>query len=193
MSSSIVGVSFTNEELGSIRSVIKGKTDNHEIWKLDYRIKEYQKSVKLCDETKNHPVRIKLEALIETALAIALLAGGSIGCWAMATAGLPIGAVLLGIGTFVASNLLGSYYDYRWQVGVNDLYCMMGDAGGMAVIVIPVVGPFIPVWKVLRDRFETTKSEKMDDMNRSLERCKGSIVHYSSTEDRAFVSSLLEG
>ena len=173
------GISFTNEELGLIRSVIKGKTGDHEIWKVDYRIKEYQKSVKLCDEAKNHPVRIKLEALLETALAIALWAGVAVGCWALATAGLSSAAGFLVMGTMIPAGLLSAYYIHRWQSGADWIY----NGEGYAVALLSFMGPFIPLCKVLSNSFEATKTEKMDDMNRSLERCKGSIVHYSSTGD----------
>ena len=176
MSSSITDVSFSTDELRLIRDVIKRKTGDHEIWKLDYRIKEYQKSDKLCEEAKNHPKRMKFEALMETALTVVLLAGVVIGCWAMGTAGLSGGAALLGIGILlVAGNLLGAYYDHRWQCAVWEHGAQMNEASGSVISVMPLLAPIIPLWKVLRNRFEITKNERLDDMNRSLERCKGSI------------------
>ena len=90
-------IPFTRAELGVMTDVSEGKTNFPDIWKLSDGLKTYQKSINLCNEAQNHPVRMKLEALLETALAITLLIGGAMGYWVTATAGLPGGAILLGL------------------------------------------------------------------------------------------------
>jgi hypothetical protein len=139
---------------------------------LKGKVEDFEKTQTRLADAKEHSTRDKIISLLATALAIGILAGGALGTYYGCTmGGAPIGTVGAVV-TWLISFALTEFYNDKWSdYEYKGVIPSSGYADGF---ILPIIGPFIPVWKTFGNisRYEKSSEQKSKEIQRDVEEVK---------------------
>lgn len=143
---------------------------------------------------KEHSTRDKIISLLAMSLAINILICGILGTYyastMMNTIGGQVAVALVPISTFLIINVLTQFYNDKWsddkEEGVVDSEDLVG------YLVMPIIGPFIPVWKTFGDisRYQKAEEQKAKEICDNAEKAKKFFIQ--NREQAGTLLSLLK-